>query len=294
MTVAKFISETLNLSKVDNSQSATRSYIAYTRDREAALLADGLPSLLPGTRHPDYPSMVIQSVSPRLDGAIYRIDIQYANRTGSAGGGNTTTNPDDLNDHLWGWGMRVAEFIIPAQQKVVNKIAKPDDTVAIKETWQFLQKPPTIQRRFIRRILRISGIEVVNSNAFDAIYEQAEKLHRIRGKQYLFVGGEVDNGGSGNVYSVTYTWEFDKGIRLPSGLFVGNNECLILKPDTAGPPGWSDPDASGCEGFLLPYHKLVSRASSDPEVEPNAIDQKLFYGIDDDGWRSLPGVGALA
>ena len=101
-------------------------------------------------------------------------------------------------------------------------------------------------------------------------------------------------------YTITYSWELDVGTIItptPSALIAFEDQPLpdpgnglrniyILAPSTARQNG---PNAIR---IRTPYHTLDVVASRNPTTPPRAVEL-LTYEVDNDGWRSLPGMVAL-
>jgi hypothetical protein len=166
-----------------------------------------------------------------------------------------------------------------------------------------------------RRIVRIlkTRYETRNVASLDVIAEQDGKLHRIQGRQYLFLGADVQQDAKdSNVFVITYSWQYDRGTYITAnetaGVYVSAgsrfnpvtldpatervgyvvgipNEGIIPGPRTSGRflvrPAYATLD-------LVPANISVDFAT-DQLFPPQAV-AIYKHEEDDDGWRSLPGM----
>jgi len=275
--------------------TARPRYFVSTNVEANALSDPGLPSLLPGSPHPQYPNLLLRTVAFTPSGGSGFVDLSYSSASGSTSNPQTPTPPDEIDGRRWRWSFRIGTTTIPRQQFV--KKTKPNTTGGEDtfRVWEFAQQNQlVVERVYIHRILDLN-IEIQNVAQFDVVAFQRNKIHTINGVRYRYLGMENSNTG-GTVYSVSHTWEQDIGIRLPaSTLNVGSLDSYYQIPvEVLG--AQPDPYAPAADGtllYLFPYHHLDVAYSDDPLTTPHTVHAVATYGDDPDGWRSLPGSEAI-
>lgn len=299
---------------LNGTKTGTLVYNVPINDKTAAYAATGLPQLFVGAPHPTEPALKLDNVtfSPIADSGGSTLTFQYSNngRFGGNGTGQQPTPTEDLTDALWGWEESIERFQVPYQQLVSETVVQPTAAGQAPSTieifkWQFGEKKPLIvkQRKIIRPLT--FNIKVDNVRVFDAGSDQADTVHNIRGRRYLFLGQNIRPLGK-NVFNVSYRWELDNGVYLNAdavtnpgslvGPFVPGTEpqtgCVIVLPQNRGASAY-EPDEKNRVLLLSPFMQLVPLQSNSPGVLPCRIQEVPIYGDDPNGWRNLIGTEVL-
>ena len=278
-----------------NTITARPRYFVSTNIEAIALTDPGLPSLLPGSPHPQYPNLLLRTVGFTPSGGSGFVDLSYSSASGNTSNPQTPTPPDEIDARRWRWSFRVGSTTIPRQQYVPK--VKPTTTGG-EETfnvWEFAQQIPlVVERVYIHRILDLN-IEIQNVSQFDVVAAQRNKIHTINGRRYRYIGMENNNTG-GSVYAISHTWEQDFGIRLPASTLNAASTDSYYQIPLEVLASQSDPYAPAADGtllYLFPYHHLTIAYSNTPRTTPHIVRATATYGDDPDGWRSLPGSEAI-
>lgn len=214
---------------------------------------------------------------------VARVVAQYSSDGGTTWGGN---NPSDPNFKSWtlSYG-RVAQQIPYAVKDVrtfhysSNGVEKFTTSYPVKEVnfWE-------ARKKYIRR-LRIRSF---TADVMDQIISrQANKLHKIYGRWYLFVVGDVVEV-SKNTWDVSYTWEYDPGTPEIPATDPAVTYALVVAPawivDPVHYPAafWARP----------PFHQTGTIPFRDPTTGEISWPDWIAtcpYQRDPIGWLSLPG-----
>lgn len=130
-------------------------------------------------------------------------------------------------------------------------------------------------------------------NELDIIAKQDGKIHLIFGGLWQFIGGDVvPDGRDSNLYTITYTWEFDEGTPRPPGgaplRVVAPNGTTTYSVDGVLLPN-EDLDDQDPDRLWRPPYSVPYIYSSDATRRPVYKSINPF-GVDEYGWRGLPGM----
>lgn len=120
--------------------------------------------------------------------------------------------------------------------------------------------------------------------AFQAIEDQHDKLHKINGRWYLFQGGDYNEVAPGK-WEFQYQWMRDPG--TPQVAPLDSSHVVNVYP----PKNKVWPVGSGIEWARPPFYELViSPAESGDPTDPPVFEALLHHDDTDPlGWSTLPG-----
>jgi hypothetical protein len=240
------------------------------------------------------------NVEGRNGNTLFIVTASYS----SFGGFLKRDEPEEAFVPFFGWGYKKVTVTLPfiyAQDVTTNS----GEASVTKTVWN--AKTLSVPENRLIRTLKVR-YQTDNSNTLDVIAEQDRKLHRIRGKQYLFTGADVQQDlKDPSVFLITYNWEQDNGTKVLTSPkvrgFVGGmglGTTLDEKPEKVKGIGYI---CGAVDGQLLdivyaaatlvtmrmPYYQidLVAQATEDGAPKPVPI---RLYDEDDDGWQQLPGM----
>lgn len=286
--------DTRQISKDANGQIAgSRTFHAFVTSPAAALAEFDLD---PGTRlYPDNAALVFDRVDVRgtNGNTLYVLTATYS----TFRGGRRQQEPETTTENpFFGWDYQRETVTLPAAylQTLTTRSGDLSDT---KTVWN-----ATTVKVDERRVLRTVTVSFVTDNAanLDIIADQARKIHKIRGREYLFLGADVaQDPKDATRYRIKYTWELDRGTTIqqtPTTLIIFPGAPV---PDPGGPERYMyllapDEATIGPNSVTLrrPYRTLDVVAAADPTTPPVAVEI-LAYDEDPDGWRGLPGMVPL-
>lgn len=245
------------------------------------------------------------SVTANTDGTVTAI-ATFSNF------GFGTFPPDPIQDRIgyaeWSgdqWS-GVLEFPVAKRRSLVHTVPIPFGSVpVIIDQWE----PTTIKVRIgSERIRYRVTVGSFGSAERQALRGQHNKLHLINDggtpKYYLFEVGDYAQQDSGSWY-IDYSWTREEGLaRFDIGaedIWVPGGTGTIFQPPTrtateiqANIPEWGETQKDGggqAEWVVPPFHTAIidfnSQLGFEDQVKYAAI---LTYEIDNDGWRSLPGL----
>jgi len=217
-------------------------------------------------------SLVSLAVSPLASGAGFDVTAEYASKQESS----FSPPRDDPNYFHFGWGQQDVKVKLPFSLR--TRVFINDNQPEGVEVWKLSEIEYTETR--ILRIFRarVRGLAVT---AFDAIAREKRKIHTIYGREYLFMGGDVQEV-DGESVDVTYTWQIDNGTPFASD----NNRYRV---DVEYPIVSTSP----VELMRLPYTETIAVPPGDPRTEPFGAVPFYPYTRNNDGWQSLPGTNRL-
>lgn len=250
--------------------AASRRFVVPTTDKQAAILADGIPAI--SSSHPDFPDLRLDTYAVTVDTAgVTYVSCRYSNdrRFGST----RQPNKDNPAWYWWGWSMRAAEVEIPIWRK--ERIAAAGNAAGTKLVYR-VGKIVRVEYRVVRP-LRVR-VQIDNVRDLDVIASQTNKLHIMPdGKTYLFLGGNVSQVDDTGVYDISYEWERDEGtFAFPA--FNGDNAGYC--------------QAQG-EFSRFPYTVFYAYQTGDPSTTVPQCDTVEQYDKDDEGWQALPGANRI-
>jgi len=246
------------------------------------------------------------NVEGRNGNTLFIVTASYS----SFGGFLKRDEPEESFVPFFGWGYKKATIKLPFVFSTSITTSSGESSVT-KQVWT--AKTVDVSESRLIRTLKVR-YSTDNSNTLDVIAEQDRKLHRIRGKQYLFTGADVQQDTKDpSVFIITYQWEQDNGTFSSSvnprmKLYVAGNggpgEGLIVTPsesnDVAYLCGYNKDqgadlvfDSDG-GNFLIrsPYTQVDITASNAENKLPRPTGLRL-YDEDDLGWQQLPGMVPL-
>jgi len=263
--------------------SATRTFVVDTTSQQAALTADGVPTL--NSQHPTLPGLILDAIEavPQSSG-VCNVVARYSNSRQF--GSTRTPNKDAPNWYHWGWESRIVQVEIPlAVRKLV--IAKDQfDNGSEVLVW-------TISHKYVNetRLIRPLQVRVQVSNVrdLDVIKQQKDRIHVMPdGKKYHFEGASVRQVDDNNTYDIAYQWELDEGtFNFPP--FATQNARYCVQVTGGQTP--DDPDAGPI--YRNPYTVFVAYQIGDPSVTIPNCELNSLYPEDPDGWRQLPGANRI-
>lgn len=287
--------DTRQISKDANGQIAgSRTFHAFVTSPAAALAEFDLD---PGTRlYPDNPALVFDRVDVRgtNGNTLYVLTATYS----TFRGGRRQQEPETTTDNpFFGWDYQreVVELPSAYRQTLTTRSGDIEET---KIVWNV-----TKAKVDERRVLRTVTVSFITDNAsnLDIIADQARKIHKIRGREYLFLGADVSQDPKDQTrYRIKYTWQLDSGttVRFSSGVFaVRPQDADLIGPLRFPQPviflAPEDVDVSGYSALIRkPYTIVDVVANPDPTMPPSAV--AIYpYDEDPDGWRGLPGMVPL-
>jgi hypothetical protein len=249
--------------------AASRRFVVATTDKQAAILADGIPAI--SSSHPDFPDLKLDTYAVTIDTAgVAYVSCRYSNdrRFGSS----RQPNKDNPAWYWWGWSMRAAEVEIPIWRR--ERIAAAGNAAGSKLVYR-IGKIIRVEYRVVRP-LKVRVL-IDNVRDLDVIAQQTNKIHEMPdGLQYLFTGGNVSQVDDAGNYDISYEWERDEG--------------TTYFPDF--PPG---ENAGYCDGELNRRNYTIFYAwqDGDPSTTKPKMRTIEQYDFDADGWRSLPGASRI-
>jgi hypothetical protein len=251
-----------------------------------------------GDKYPDDPDLICQNVATRANGKGGTIvSASFTNAPPSRF--HVLSIPSPLS---WGWATRVDKVRIPVNE--MDYILPPgaSSLAQMVKVWT-LKEIDHLERRQHRPLkINFRMPAGAGTDLFDAIGDQTDKLHKIRGAYYRFTPPEncVRQLNETN-WELCYDWERDTGTPFPTV----NSAIGSLGQGVVILPAVDVPSNSGL--LRLPYTVLHPMRPADPRVivgpPPQGADPRdsgLFatvsiykFQVDDNGWRSLPGVPNL-
>lgn len=240
------------------------------------------------------------AVEGRNGNTVFIVTASYS----SFGGFLKRDEPEESFVPFFGWGYKKATVTLPFiyAQDVTTSSGEASVT---KTVWA--AKTINVFENRLIRTLKVR-YQTDNSNTLDVIAEQDRKLHRIRGKLYLFTGADVQQDQKDpSVFLITYSWEQDNGTTVFTTPkvrgFVGGMSVapgLDEVPEKTKGIGYI---CGAIDGQLLdvvysfagdrlmrmPYTQidLVAQATEDGAPKPVPI---RLYSEDELGWQQLPGM----
>ena len=241
------------------------------------------------------------NVEGRNGNTLFIVTASYS----SFGGFLKRDEPEEAFVPFFGWGYKKATVTLPFITPITVTTNSGESSVT-RIVWT--AKTVNIVENRLIRTLKVR-YETDNSNTLDVIAEQDRKLHRIRGKQYLFTGADVQQDlKDPNVFLITYQWEQDNDTRFLNvdnprvQVFLGGTSTLAgtvnQKPDKTLGVGYlcgaidtfGDVVLSGGNFEVRkPYTQIDLTAQTSEDGAPRPCFIKLFEE-DDDGWQQLPGM----
>lgn len=227
---------------------------------------------------------VVTMTAERVPGslAVTLVTVQYSN-TASWGG----ANPNDPNFESWSLSYSRVSQELP----YAIRDQRTSRYTAAGGVTQFQTSYPVTahswwetRKKYVRR-LRIRGF---NANTMDLIISRnANTLHRIYGRWYLFLVGDVIEVAV-NTWDVSYTWEYDPG---SPDVFVDTADLVFSH---IVPPAWlNDPIYYPADTWARPpYHQVgtipVYNATTHAPFWPE-FHAECPYLLNATGYQSLPG-----
>jgi len=268
--------------------------VLQAQNEQAAKIA--FDALEGSNQFPGYPFVVLDRVDIQgtNGNTLYIVNATYT----SFRGGRRQRDPDTIPDvPFFGWQYAKETVEIPfAFQKTITTRTGDDEETAV--VWD--AKTVKVAERRVRRTLKVA-YESDQTNSLDVIAEQDHKIHRIRGKDYLFLGADVQQDSKDQTrFLITYTWELDKGTTI-----TPTASTLVVFPDSPIP----DPGTGRRYGYICapregvvnpngsvtirkPYTTMDLIANQNARDIPEAVLIQTFEN-DPDGWQTLPGMVPL-
>jgi len=294
MSISEMIDSRRYSRDADGQRAGTRVFRVLNAQTEDAARVEW-EGLSDGRVFPTDPALVWDRIDVQgtNGNTVYIVTATYT----TFRGGRRQRDPETLPaEPVFGWGQAKETVDIPFAYQVDITTATGDQT-ATKTVWD--AKLVKVVERRVRRTLRVE-YTTTNTATLDVIAEQDHKVHKIRGKYYLFLGADVQQDSKDQTrFIITYSWELDNGTWVTS-----TDDTLIIFPDSPIP----DPGDGLRHGYVCaprytvqrgdafnirkPYTTLDLIAPRNPETPPQAVNIQAVEN-DDDGWRSLPGMVPL-
>ncbi len=273
-------------------RTKTRRFFVPTISEVDAERADNIPRDASET-FPGEPDLKLITVTSTLTGSGTGryVDCYYSNQPGGGGGTRQPPPTEDLVSKK-DWGRGAVMVVVEAPLNIRSKYSKPSGTPGGDTStyvWT-LGKLKFEQRRVIRFLDVFVEIRTDADMArFDAIDNQANHLHKIRGSYYRYTPPlNAVTKISDTIQKVRHVWEEDVGTPMPIIRNVGTTPAPDGRFKILLNPGGSQP------GVLRdPYTYLTATPPDNPETDYFETASIAEYPIDDDGWRTLPGVPDL-
>jgi hypothetical protein len=279
----------------DGSIAATRVFrVLQAQNEQAARVA--FDALEGSNAFPGYPFVVLDRVD--IQGAngntLYIVNATYS----TFRGGRRPRDPETITEiPFFGWQYAKETVEIPfAFRKTITTRTGDQEATAI--VWD--AKTVKVAERRVRRTLRVAYV-TDQTASLDIIAIQDRKIHTIRGKDYLFLGADVQQDSKDQTrFLITYTWELDKGTTVTptSSTIVAFPDGPLPDPGTGRQYGFicaprdAVVNSGGSVTIRAPYTVMDLVANPDARAIPEAVLIQS-YEADPDGWRTLPGMVPL-
>lgn len=290
-----FVEEQVNTgdtSQTEASRDTTRIFKVWPATQEVACTAIGtspttglvvaIPAL--GDKLPwDSNQEAVAIVGAYIDDSVQTVMVSVRYSTsGATWGGINPANPNFKS-----WSMSYSRVI----QNIPYAIRDPrqfryqqgNGTVKIVTSYPVRQNyHPEYRKKYIRRL----RILAYNASTMDAIIsQQANSLHRIYQRWYLFTTGDIVEAAR-NTWDVSYVWEYD----------TGTDDVFVDTADVAWPhfpaPIWMQMP-NGTFYARPPFHEVGTRpiynTTTNTPFWP-VFEPVCAYDYDDpSGYLTLPG-----
>jgi hypothetical protein len=267
----------------NNKGSATRTFVVETISPQAALAADGVPTI--NSQHPTLTGLILDAVTVEpQDTGVCNVVCRYSNSRQF--GSTRTPNKDNPRWYHWGWASRTVQIDIPVavKTKVIAKdqFGNGDERLVWRISHKYVNETRIIRPLNVR-------VKVQNVRDLDIIAKQKDRLHAMPdGKLYHFEGATVNQVDDNGTYDIAYIWELDEGTdKFPD--FETDNARYCVQVTNGQVP--ESPDAGPI--FRNPYTVFVAYQIGDPsETIPNC-ELNALYPVDETGWTNLPGANLI-
>jgi hypothetical protein len=228
--------------------------------------------------HEVYPAdstlrLIRVTATPMPSGAGQIVTAEYENKVGSRFSPPPREDPDYYH---FGWLTKDIKVKLPFSRRA--RLIVDEDSPEGVEVW-VLNEIEYVETRIIRPYrVRVRGLGPAD---LDVIATERRKIHTIRGREYLYLGADVQEV-DGDALDITHSWEIDNGTPFPqeNSEYRIDIEYPIVSP---GPP----------ELMRLPYTETVAVPPVDPRTEPFGARPFYPYARNPNGWRLLPGADRL-
>jgi hypothetical protein len=296
----------------NGNEAGSRAFVVLYTQNEAGA-RDEFYQLADHRVFPGCPGMILDrvDVEGRNGNTVFAITASYSTFAGFR-------KREEIENGVrpfFGWSYSKETVELPFTYLVQTTGTTEDEAVLSK--FVATVKTVKIMERRVTRILK-TRYETSDVSSLDIIADQDRKLHRIKGRQYLFMGADVQQDTKDpKVFIITYSWQLDRGTYIRAkenaGVYVSASEGFNpVTLDAANPRrGYiiaaADPDDNRIPGprntgrwlvrppystlDLVPANIVLPDDLEDRNAEfpPQAV--AIYpYDEDDDGWRSLPGM----
>lgn len=283
--------ETLNSQQVTKDATGKmygmREYRVWGYARTAILgnpnsiiiASGGVDMPLPGYNSP-WEGMSLDRYSVNAVGGIFDVTGLYSNDRRFT----LPNNPPTLTKS-WTGSFQTESIPLPIGVfKNTNSITLVQGGAPLSQTsygWDFETQDTDHKFERIGQQVYLNEAEV--SDALDVIANLADKIHKIRGRYYLFEPGDYAEEADGK-WRMQYQWTRDPG--TPALPFV-NDPFLWLPDDSTA--NFEYPGGSGQFYSRPPWHKLLLvQTGAFPSSNPTYKIQRVKDHSDLLGWSALP------
>lgn len=242
------------------------------------------------SKHPIDSSMLLDCYQVDTDGAVCAINALYSSDRRFR---FPTVNASQNNGFTWTLATRNIQYGIPYAIRVTEVIGDALQSTDVFDLWKFGEQNTYESAQEVRMRFKVLPEKV--PLALNVMYERQNKLQRINGEIWLFVGGELTQGSTSGDYEMSVSWLREAGIpAVPPpivwdshGQIVTGQRRSILPqvkntlPQTNQSVYWHKP----------PFHNvfILPNESGNPEDEPY-FSPFCPFALDETGFASVVGL----
>lgn len=238
------------------------------------------------TPHPLDPGMLLDMYQVDTDGADAAIIALYSSDRRFR---FPTVNAAPNNGFTWTLGTRNLTYSMPYAFQVLEVIGDATQSTGVIEPWKFaedsvFESAQEVQMRFSVRPDRVP-------QALSVMYTRQNKLQRINGEYWLFVGGELAQGAAAGEYEMNVTWLREAGIPYaPAPLVWDSHGDLVADAPRPKMPAVHStlPNVTEPTWHKPPFHRvfILPNKSGNPEDEPY-FSAYCPYAFDETGYAAV-------
>ncbi len=201
-----------------------------------------------------------------------------------------TVNAAPNNGFTWTLSTRTMTYGLPLAILVREVIGDALQSTGYFDLWKFTSQNTFESAQEVRMRFKVKPDDV--PAALNVMYSRQNKLHRINGEIWLFVGGELSQGSQSGDYELNVSWLREAGIPYvpPPQLWDSQGGLLFLQRRSILPMVKSSLSGTNQNVYWHkpPYHSVIilPNESGDPEDEPNFAAACLFE-MDETGFAAI-------